>query len=272
MNIEDKNAIIISKESELNKLVERINDKKCFGEKVRFSNTDLFKLLLKRINISCNDFDLIEDSFYFDPKKKLHISKYVNGDIWIIANGLIAEKYSSNEFVNSCRSQYFVVSLLYEKAIEKIEKSRERVYDVNSIEYEYLCSLFPAIFHNTIFYIELFFKAYLSLNDIEPKKTHKIIDLYEETLETKNKKKHNNTMFEVCVSNLYNNFIQHIKRLPEGFKEHFVKYDNNENDPTVLIYDIKGLSDFKEILSQSYYFILEFHEEGENAFIKLQTQ
>ena len=249
----------ISNDAQLIDLIDQINGKQLFGKQFKFSERDLFLTLLDKLEIDYEDFK--KNYFYFDYTRNLHIAESQFKYVWISTHGLIANnKATSNKAVNSCINQYTVISILMERAIEVSQS--ESVYDIDSYDFSYLSKLSPALFHNIIFYIEVFCKAYLSLNNIKLLNTHKLSLIYSKTVETMNSKKHNNSLFQVRILDPLFKFVDHIN----SFKEQFVKYNDNPDDDTVIIFQTGRLHDVMTIFELSNDFILDYFYMGEETF------
>lgn len=253
----------ISDDAKLNNLIEEIKRKSLFGTQFKFSDRTLFLTLLESLDIDYDEF--AKNYFYIDNHRDLHISESGTGYVWISTHGLIAKnKATTNKAVNSSVNQFTVISLLMDKAIE-ISKSKT-VYDVDSYDFGYLCELSPALFHNILFYIEVFCKAYLSLNKVELKNTHKLSQIYSKTVETMNAKKHNNSLFQVRILDPLFKFVDHINSIPGNFKEQYVKYDDNPEDDTVIIFETERLHDLMTIFELSNDFIIDYFYMGNKTY------
>lgn len=183
------------------------------------------------------------------------------GYVWISTYGLIPKnKATANRAVNSSINQYTVLKLLFEKSISIIQN--ERVYDVDSHSFGYLGELSPAIYHNLIFYVEVFCKAYLSLAGIEAPHTHKLSLIYQKTVETMVSRKHNDSLFQVLILDPLYKLVDHVCEIPGNFKEQFVKYDDNPLDDSVIIFQPEGLYEMMNVLELSNDFILGFFYDG----------
>lgn len=251
--------ILISEQSHLNELVNRINNGIFFAYKFKFSDRKLFISLLESIDISYKDFS--DKYFYYNSFRKLHISESQFDYVWISTYGLIAQnKATDNRTVNSCLSQYLVISLLLKKATEVIED--ERVYDIDSYSFSILTELTPAIFHNLTFYVEVFCKAYLSLTGTQAPHSHKLSLLYKKTVETMVNKNHNDSLFQILILDPLYKFVNHIESIPGEFKEHFIKYDDNASDDTVILFDSEGLNEMSALLELSIDFITDYFHIG----------
>jgi hypothetical protein len=248
--------ILISKQSNLDELVNQFTKENQFANQFKFSDRKLFISLLESLNISYEDFS--EKFYYHNATRKIHISESQFGHIWISTYGLIAKnKATTNRAVNSCLSQYTVISLLFKKAIEVVED--ERVYDIDSYSFGLLKELSPAIFHNLTFYVEVFCKAYLSLTGTKAPHSHKLPLLYKKTVETMISKKHNDSLFQILVLDPLYKFVDHIDKIPGDFKEHFIKYDDNPLDDTIILFEPAGLNEMTIILELSIDFITDYY-------------
>jgi hypothetical protein len=263
MTNKDEDYITISDEAQLNNLIEEIKGKSLFGRQLKFSDRALFLTLLESLDIDYTEFT--KNYFYIDNRRNLHISESGNEYVWISTHGLIAKnKATTNRAVNSCVNQYTVISLLMDKAIE-ISQSKT-VYDVDSYDFGYLCELSPALFHNILFYIEVFCKAYLSLNNVELKNTHKLSVIYNKTVETMNARKHNNSLFQVRILDPLFKFVDHVNSIPGNFKEQYVKYDDNPEDDTVIIFETERLQNLITIFELSQDFIIDYYYMGNKTY------
>jgi len=251
--------ILISSQSHLDELRKKISQTKPFANMFKFSERGFFIDFLKSLEISHKDFT--KKYFYFDSIRKLHISESEFGYIWISTAGLVPKnKPSSNRAVNSCLTQYLVISLLFKKAVEIVKD--ESVYDIDSYSSGLLSKLSPAIFHNLTFYIEVFCKAYLSLTNTEAPHSHSLSLLYNKTVDIMINNKHDNSLFQILVLEPLYKFVNHISEIPGNFKEQFIKYDDNMLDDTVILFDYASLSEMIIILELSVDFISEYYYEG----------
>lgn len=254
---------LISKQSHLTELLNRISKSEPFAYSFKFSERDLFISLLESLKVRYEDFT--KKYFHYDSLRKLHISESEFGYVWISTSGLVPrKKATSNRAVNSCLNQYLVISLLFEKAIEVVKD--ERVYDIDSHSSGLLSELSPAIFHNLTFYIEVFCKAYLSLTKTEVPHSHSLSLLYQKVVETMFSNKHNDSLFQIRVLDPLYKFVDHIGKIPGNFKEHFIKYDDNPLDDTVILFEHEGLVEMKIILELSVDFISEYFYMGAGTY------
>lgn len=251
--------ILVSKQPHLEEIVNRIIKQEPFAYQFKFSERELFIALLESVKINYEDFTV--KYFYYDAIRKLHISESEFGFVWISSMGLIPNKKSTkNPAVNSCLNQYTVVSLLFEKAIEVVQD--EKVYDIDSYNFGLLSNLSPAIYHNLVFYIEVFCKAYLVLTGTEPRYTHKLSSIYQKTVEVMTNHNHDDSLFQILVLDPLYKFVDHLGKIPGNFKEHFIKYDDNPQDDTVILFDLAGLHEIKSLLELSNDFINEYYYMG----------
>lgn len=255
----DEDYILISDESHLDEVKSRISALTPFADKFKFSKRELFIKLLEILKINYNNFT--EQYFYYDSIRKLHVSESEFGYIWISTAGLVpTKKATKSRSVNACLNQYLVISLLFEKAIDVVQD--KRVYDIDSYSSSLLNKLSPAIFHNLTFYIEVFCKAYLSLTKIKAPYTHSLLELYHRTVETMISKKHNNSLFQILVLDPLFKLVDHVSRIPGNFKEHFIKYDDNALDDSVILFDHASLAEMTTVLELSVDFITEYYYMG----------
>lgn len=259
----DKEYVWISNDAEANSLVDRINGGELFGKEFKFKERRFFLILLEKLEIDYEEFE--KTYFHINHSRNLHIAESQFEFVWISTHGLIAKKKATtNKTVNACINQYTVVSLLMEKAI-KVSQSKS-VYDIDSYDFGYLSELSPALFHNILFYIEVFCKAYLSLNGVKPKNTHKLSLVYNKTVETMKSKKHNDSLFQVRILDPLFKFVDHVNSIPGNFKEQYVKYDDNSEDDTVIIFQTGRLHEVMTIFELSHDFITDYFYMGEETF------
>src|SRR5690606_12512890 len=107
---------------------------------------------------------------------------------------------------------------------------------------------------------------YLSLNGIKPENTHKLSSVYSKTLETMKSKKHNDSLFQVRILDPLFKFVDHVNSIPGNFKEQFIKYDDNPDDNTVIIFQTGRLNEVKTIFELSHDFIIDYFHKGEETF------
>ncbi len=261
-----KEHILISNNTHLEELVNRISQKEQFAYHFKFSDRELFVTLLESLQINYDDFTT--KYYHFDASRKLHISESEFKYVWISTLGLIARnKATTNRAVNACLNQYTVISLLLKSAIEVVKD--EKVYDIDSYKSGLLSNLSPAIFHNLTFYTEVFCKAYLSLTGTPPPHSHNLPMIYRKTVEAMNSKNHDNSLFQVMILDPLYKLVDHLGRIPEGFKEQFIKYDDNPMDDTVILFDLGSLIEMTHVLELSVDFINDyFYSDIESHYLK----
>ncbi len=259
-------CILIIDQSDLDYLLSQLEKKELLAFQFKFYDRNLFVSLLKSLKISYKTFS--KKYYYYNQEKNLHIGESQSGYIWISTFGLIAmHKTTINSAVNSCINQYTVIKLLLEKAIN-ISKSKS-VHDIDSYDFNYLSDLSPSLFHNSLFYIEVFCKAYLSLNNITPPHTHRLSIIYKKTVDTMFAKGQNDSFFQVQILEPFYKYIDHINDLPSNFREHFVKYDDNPQDTTVIIFHPEYLSETLKSFDLSNDFMIDFFYLGvESHYLK----
>lgn len=254
--------ILISNQSHLDELIDLFAQGELIANQFKFSERDFFITLLESLKINYEDFT--KKYFYYDGIRKIHISESEFGYVWISTYGLIPKnKATTNRAVNSSVNQYTVLKLLFEKSITIIQN--EKVYDIDSYSFGYLSELSPAIYHNLIFYVEVFCKAYLSLSGIEAPHTHKLSLIYQKTVETMVSRKHNDSLFQVLILDPLYKLVDHVSGIPGNFKEHFIKYDDNPLDDSVIIFQPEGLYEMMNVLELSRDFISGYFYEGTNT-------
>ncbi|MES2138098.1 MAG: hypothetical protein V4511_00215 [Bacteroidota bacterium] len=259
----DEKYVLISKQSDLDELIDRFAQRELFAYQFKFSEKEYFIGLLEALKINYEDFT--KKYFYVDNARKLHITESEFGYVWISTYGLVAKnKATTNRAVNSCVNQYTVVTLLLEKAIAVVQN--EKVYDADSYGFGYLSKLSPALFHNLIFYVEVFCKAYLSLTGVEVKHTHKLSLIYQKTVETMISKNHNNSMFQALILDQLNKLVAHIDSIPGDFKEQFIKYDDNPLDDTIIIFQLDDLIGMMNVIDISNDFINDYFYLGTKTY------
>jgi len=266
MNEKNEKYIFISKQTDLDNLIERIDKGPLLAEEFKFTKRKYFITLLKSLGIDYEEFK--KNYYYYDKSRHLHISESEFKYVWISTYGLIAKnKTTTNKAVNACANQYTVISLLLDKAIE-INKS-EKVYDIDSYNFGLLSELSPALFHNLLFYVEVFCKAYLSLNGIDSTNTHKLSNVYSKLIETMYARKNNDSLFQVQIADKFAQIIEHVTKIPGNFKEQYVKYDDNPEDTTVIIFQPENLIEMKVMIDLCHDFILDFYYTGvETHYLK----
>lgn len=255
--------MLVSSDTDLKELIDRISKREVFAYLFKFSEREFFITLLESLSIRYDNF--VVKYYHYDAGRKLHIAESEFGYFWISTHGLIArKKATTNRAVNSCLTQYTVISMLVEKAIEVVKD--ERVYDIHSYNFGLLSELSPAIFHNMTFYIEVFCKAYLSLTGIQAPQVHKLQSIYQKTVETMINNKHDDSLFQITVLDPLYKIVDHVQSIPGGFKEQFIKYDDNPLDDTVILFDLPGLNEMSVLLELTADFITDYFYTGPETY------
>ena len=253
----------ITSQEDLDHLISRIVNGPLFAEAFKFQKEALFLNLLEYLKIDFEDFT--KKYFYFDKSRNLHISESEFKYVWISTYGLVAKgKATDNNIVNACLNQYTVLSLLVDKAIEVILS--EDIYDVDGCNFDYLSRLSPALFNNILFYMEVFGKAYLTLSGVEVPHTHELSRIYSLVIKTMRDKRHNNSFLHVLINDAFQDIIEYVSSIPGDFKEQFVKYDDNSEDSTLIIFDPEKFVKIKNAIDVSNDFIYSYYYEGDGAF------
>ncbi len=262
MSLKDEDIIYVNNQDDLDDLIKRIKYGPQFAQSFKFNNEDDFLKLLSYLQISNDEFN--KRYYYFDMVRNIHISESEFGYTWISTYGLVAKgKATSNKFVNAYMYQYNVVSLLLDKVIEIC--GSDEVYDVDGYNFGYLSELTPALFHNILFFIEVFGKAYLSLSGASVPHTHELSKIFPLVNIEMYKNNHNNTIFQAYIISEFERVINYIVTIPGGFKEHFVKYDDNAEDGTVISFDKKSTDDIRKVVDMSNDFISSYYYEKADA-------
>lgn len=248
--------IRINNEADLEYLIQRFQNGPVFAEAFVFATNDLYTYFLDAINA---DKDLYEEAgYYFDTEKNIHISRSEEDYVWISTMGLVAkERVTNNKFLNAFIGQKKVLLHLLDDAITLCRD--ERIYYVNSYLYGQVEELTPIIIHNIYFYFELLSKAYLSLNEQSIPHTHRLSTLLDLVKTTMKDKDHGNTIFHAVVIPMIENTVNHILTIPGKFREENVKYDDNPEDTTLVLFDEKVLQELYDAVELSEDIILRMY-------------
>ncbi|MDQ7948453.1 MAG: hypothetical protein REI78_02610 [Pedobacter sp.] len=259
----DERYVLISNQENIDEIVDQISQGIRFAHLFKFSERKLFISLLELLGIQQEDFEV--KYFHYSSSRKLHISESHIGYVWISTHGLVARKKpTTNRAVNACFVQYTVITILLKRAIEVIED--ENVYNIDSYRFGQLSDLSPGIFHNLTFYVEVFCKAYLSLVKIQAPKSHSLKVIYQKTVDAMINNKHDNSLFQILVLDPLYTLVDHVGKIPGEFKEHFIKYDDNPLDDTVILFDLPGLQEMTMLLELSNDFMSDFYYMGADTY------
>lgn len=262
MNKDEKPKQINNKE-DLDHLVNQINDGSYFALEFSFKEYQIFQQLLERLEIDCEVF--YKSNFYFDSSRNLHISESEFNRFWISTIGLVAGgNRTTDKFVNSCITQYTVVSLLIDKSLEVSNKPK--IYDINSYNFRLLSQLNQALFHNLLFYFELFGKAYLSLSNKKVPKTHRLRKIFDQVEKTLFEKNHNNSFFHARMIAPILLTVNYINTIPGDFKEEYIKYEDNLNNETSIVFNSPWFSELKDTIELCNEFVIDYYYNKDDCF------
>ena len=228
-----EDAYIVKDDSDLEYLLHRYFNGPSFAMAFVFDSDELYTRFFEEIGVSIKEFQ--EKYYYFNDEKNIHISESEFGFVWISTMGLVAtSKATKNKFVNAFLCQEPILLHLLDEAIEICND--ERIYDIDSYSYQMVEERTMALFHNLIFFSEIMLKAYISLQGESIPHTHKLETLLKITKEIMFKKGHNNTLFHAYIIPMIEGEVLHISSISGKFKEEYVKYDDNENDTTLIVF------------------------------------
>ncbi len=78
-------------------------------------------------------------------------------------------------------------------------------------------------------------------------------------------KSHNDTLLQALIVDVFQKVIEYIASIPSGFKEQFVKYDDNSEDSTLITFNPENLMETKYTIDISNDFINSYYYDGDNA-------
>ena len=78
-------------------------------------------------------------------------------------------------------------------------------------------------------------------------------------------KNQNDSIFQAHIIAEFKKIIEYITSIPGGFKEHFVKYDDNSQDSTVIVFNPEYLKGIRNTIDMSNEFINSYYYEGDKA-------
>lgn len=82
------------------------------------------------------------------------------------------------------------------------------------------------------------------------------------------KKGHNDTIFQAHIIAEFKKVLKYIESIPGEFKEHFVKYDDNSEDDTVIHFNIDSLNEIQKTIDMSNDFIISYYYEHDVMYLK----
>ncbi len=256
--------IHISNDEELQELINRFCNGPTFAAAFEFDSDELWEGFLNAIGLDLDSFN--EKYFYYDKNKEIHISESSEGYIWISTIGLVAKtRVTDNKYINTCGWQKDILIYLLGEAIA-LSKD-ERTYDVDGYNYSKVKELTPALFHNTIFYFETLAKAYLSVNGQDVPKTHKLDELFDLVKCTMFKKHHNNTLFHAHTIPIFEGVVKHIAAIPGSFKEQYVKYDDNPQDTTFVVFHPDHLEEMQNLVKITWDMVADMYYDKESLYL-----
>ena len=135
----------------------------------------------------------------------------------------------------------------------------ESVYDIDSYSYGKIEERTQSIFHNLIFYFETLLKAYLSIYGQEVPRTHRLNDLVHRVKISMLDQNHNDSVFHAFIIPMIEDTVKHISAIPGNFKEEYVKYDDNPQDHTVLVFRTDCMNSILDIVDLSVDMIYEMY-------------
>lgn len=255
-----EDAIVITDEEDLKRLVERFKGGPAFAEAFVFANDDLYSDFLKSVSLSVEQFQ--EKYYYYNQDENIHISQSEEGFLWISTMGLVAtSRVTKNKYVNAFLYQIPVFMHLLDESLTIC--GNEQVYDIDSCCYGKVEEYTPALFHNLLFFSEILLKAYISLQGEEVPHTHKLETLLKHAKEIMFKKKHNDTLFHAQIIHMIEGIVLHISSIPSPFKEQYVKYDDNQHDTTLMVFRTDYFQQIKDfvIFSEDVIFDMYYSPE-----------
>lgn len=246
----DKNIITIDTIDMLNKLINDIKNSEYFCDKFKFSNYDYKYIMLKELKINIKSFD--EKYYYHSKKSKIHISESEDGSFLISTYGMIIynKRFNSEKekIIYAFESQTEVLEILLEKVDQLLKK--RNIYDIDGYNYNYLMKLSTGLTNNYLFFLELFVKSYLAINDEKYPPTHNLKELLKKMESVIIKKNHKNTYFNAEIVHQFSEVVKLLNSSDEKFIEQYVKY-NDSLQPSFSAYNLKDLKKFVSLCEDS---------------------
>ncbi len=75
-------------------------------------------------------------------------------------------------------------------------------------------------------------------------------------------KNHNDTLFQAQIIDPLTKIVNHVESIHGDFKEQFVKYDDNPDDSTVILFQPDSLNEIKQVIELSNDFIRDYFYTG----------
>lgn len=255
-------TIHISNLEDLEYLITKFKSRAEFAFSFIFDSDELRVNFFKAINIDLEKFE--EKYYYYNVVDNIHISESEDGYIWISTMGLVARaSVTKNHFLNSYYAQKEELLSLLNEAISI--SSNKDVYDIDSYIYSKLEELTPALHHNLLFYFEIMAKVYLNICKEKVPHTHKLKRLLNAVKKTMFANGHNNTWFHAIIITAFEELVLHIDSIPGGFREEYVKYDDNPTDITIVSFNLNTLNEMHKFITESHEIIESLYYEKENS-------
>lgn len=258
--------IDIKEKSDLMYLLKQTFSCQAFAFFFRFHDSGFESAFLKAIGVDIEKYN--STGFYYDSERNIHIATNSEGLTWISTMGLTSNnRFTGIRFLDSCTMQYRVLILIVNEALSLIKNNT--VYDIESNSYESLCELTPALFHNLLFYFEVFGKSYLELNEQQIPHTHKLTTILALVKKQMKRLNHTDTIFHAQIIFQFELLAEYTTGISNIFKEEYVKYNDNVGDNTVIYFNEETLLDIKRSIELSYDFIsCYYHDRDEKRYLE----
>lgn len=248
----------ISNNNDLEDLLDKISNKGVYHF-YTFETPELRKEFFEKINLSSDEF--CKKYFYYNSKKKLHISESEEGYFLISTIGLVSPDRNADERIDtlflSLGAQFEILIVILKKLSENL--ANEKIYDIDSNLYESSTNLLAGITHNIVFYYELFAKMFLLLEGENPSRDHKLYELYKNVAKLIIRKKRVESIFNISILQPILTLIEEIKKIPDEFRECFMKYNDNNGYRLAFILEEEVIKQTLFQIETSYDFIYEYY-------------
>lgn len=249
----------------LNKVLKSISEKEEFVEKIKFKNNFLENKLFESLSISIEEFR----EKYYIIKDNLYIAESEQNYFIISTMGFVCYREfilkDLDKIYTSYQVQNEVLLCLINEATKLLKE--EDVYDIDSYSNEKLSKISLAIFNNLLFYIELFGKCYLQFCGVNTIKEHKLKDIFEKVRNEMDKNNQNNTSFNFMIMNEIEKILDYISSIPGDFKEQYVKYNDNDNDSTIIL--IEQINQIENLINICNDFITHMkYDKNDHYYLK----
>ena len=251
-------TIYINTEEELNALIHIINKGLLFADAFVFKTDNMFNDFLTTIGYSPTMFD--EKNYIYDKAKKIHICKSIEQYIWISTMGLVArDKITDDKYINAYILQYRTISIVLDTALDLF--NNEQIFNIDSYNYSLIEELTPVLYHNTVFYFEVLAKAYMFINDIPFRKIHSLKKLLQLIKETAQSNTCNNTALYHLLETNIEGLVKHTSAISDKFNEAHIKYDDNENDSTIIKFNFEELKSIQQTIDMCDDLIMDMYSQ-----------